>query len=118
MKGNTHMKLDIVRAWKDETYRQSLSDEQLSLLPSHPAGGLGDTDLEMVSGGGGESGWNGLGIAGSSSSNSATLAECLEEHRHSLSVVICDANVFSVIQAVIPIIPLISPTTAVFAQRP
>ncbi|WP_322480686.1 mersacidin/lichenicidin family type 2 lantibiotic, partial [Thermogemmatispora sp.] len=27
----THMKFDIVRAWKDEAYRQSLSEEELSL---------------------------------------------------------------------------------------
>jgi len=48
------MKLDIVRAWKDETYRQSLSEEQSSLLPANPAGTLelADTDLMSVYGGG------------------------------------------------------------------
>jgi mersacidin/lichenicidin family type 2 lantibiotic len=48
------MKLDIIRAWKDETYRQSLSYEQLGALPQNPAGELEltDTDLQSVSGGG------------------------------------------------------------------
>ena len=48
------MKLDIVRAWKDESYRQSLSDEQASLLPANPAGELelNESDLEAVYGGG------------------------------------------------------------------
>ena len=30
--------LQIVRAWKDETYRKSLTQEQLADLPAHPAG--------------------------------------------------------------------------------
>lgn len=29
---------DIIRAWKDEDYRNSLSDEQQSQLPENPAG--------------------------------------------------------------------------------
>ncbi|HEU5381221.1 MAG TPA: mersacidin/lichenicidin family type 2 lantibiotic, partial [Ktedonobacteraceae bacterium] len=29
------MKFDLVRAWKDESYRQSLSDEQLNQLPEN-----------------------------------------------------------------------------------
>ncbi len=47
------MKFDIVRAWKDETYRQSLSEEQLSALPANPAGQLEltEADLPSVSGG-------------------------------------------------------------------
>ena len=47
------MKLDIVRAWKDESYRQSLSEEQLGLLPVNPAGELelSEADLEIVFGG-------------------------------------------------------------------
>ncbi len=32
------MKFDVVRAWKDENYRQSLSEEQRRLLPANPAG--------------------------------------------------------------------------------
>ncbi len=30
--------LDIVRAWKDEEYRASLSAEERALLPENPAG--------------------------------------------------------------------------------
>lgn len=45
---------DIVRAWKDEAYRLSLSAAQLALVPKHPAGGLLellDTDLDAARGG-------------------------------------------------------------------
>jgi len=31
---------DLVRAWKEESYRQALSDEQLHALPANPAGPL------------------------------------------------------------------------------
>lgn len=43
---------DIVRAWKDESYRQSLSVEEQGLLPANPAGEieLTDTELETVYG--------------------------------------------------------------------
>ena len=45
--------LDIIRAWKDEDYRLSLSDAERALLPAHPAGliTLTDTQLEHVGGG-------------------------------------------------------------------
>jgi mersacidin/lichenicidin family type 2 lantibiotic len=48
-----HMKLDITRAWKDELYRQSLSEEEIRTLPENPIGGLEltDTDLATVYGG-------------------------------------------------------------------
>jgi mersacidin/lichenicidin family type 2 lantibiotic len=53
MKGTTHMKFDITRAWKDEAYRQTLTTEELNLLPANPAGELEltDTELDTVSGG-------------------------------------------------------------------
>ncbi len=46
-------KIDIVRAWKDEAYRQTLSEEELRSLPANPAGEveLNDSDLEAVYGG-------------------------------------------------------------------
>ncbi len=45
--------LDIIRAWKDEEYREGLSAEQKRLLPENPAGliELDDADLEPVAGG-------------------------------------------------------------------
>ncbi len=46
------MKFDIVRAWKDEAYRRTLSAQQLDTLPANPAGELNDTDLAAVYGGG------------------------------------------------------------------
>jgi mersacidin/lichenicidin family type 2 lantibiotic len=41
---------DIIRAWKDADYRQSLSEDEQALLPEHPAGviELHAGDLEQV----------------------------------------------------------------------
>ncbi|MCC5661573.1 mersacidin/lichenicidin family type 2 lantibiotic [Nostoc sp. XA010] len=49
----SHEDIDIVRAWKDEEYRNSLSEEQRAQLPENPAGTgeLSDTDMENVAGG-------------------------------------------------------------------
>ncbi len=43
----------IIRAWKDDEFRASLSDAERALLPEHPAGliELSDTDLDQVTGG-------------------------------------------------------------------
>jgi len=43
---------DIVRAWKDAEYRESLSAEERAALPNHPAGlvDLSDAELESVRG--------------------------------------------------------------------
>jgi len=43
---------NIVRAWKDAAYRESLSAEEQGMLPENPAGGfeLGDAELEAVYG--------------------------------------------------------------------
>jgi len=47
--------IDIVRAWKDEAYRNSLTAEQQALMPDHPAGlvELNDELLGTVDGGSG-----------------------------------------------------------------
>jgi mersacidin/lichenicidin family type 2 lantibiotic len=44
--------VDIIRAWHDLDYRESLSDEQRALLPEDPAGtiALGGVDLAMDNG--------------------------------------------------------------------
>jgi len=34
------MQIDIIRAWKDEAYRSSLSDEERCALPENPVGEL------------------------------------------------------------------------------
>ena len=46
------MKFDIIRAWKDEAYRASLSTEEQAMLPENPAGALelSDAELEAVHG--------------------------------------------------------------------
>ena len=45
-------KVNIIRAWKDETFRLSLTAEQRALLPANPAGAieLEDAQLDEVSG--------------------------------------------------------------------
>ena len=45
--------IDIIRAWKDEEYRNSLTAEQRAALPANPAGAveLPENELNNVSGG-------------------------------------------------------------------
>jgi len=45
--------MDIIRAWKDEGYRNSLSVAERAALPENPAGliALTDEDLGAVAGG-------------------------------------------------------------------
>jgi mersacidin/lichenicidin family type 2 lantibiotic len=45
--------LKTIRAWKDPEYRESLTAEELALMPSNPAGpiDLTDSDLAEISGG-------------------------------------------------------------------
>ncbi len=45
-------KLDIVRAWKDEEYCESLSDTQRPSLPQNPAGVIELTDDQLAGAGG------------------------------------------------------------------
>jgi mersacidin/lichenicidin family type 2 lantibiotic len=54
--------IDIIRAWKDAEYRNSLTDEQKTQLPDNPAGAINLTDeqMETITGG---------GIGGSRTSN-------------------------------------------------
>ncbi|MBD1823041.1 mersacidin/lichenicidin family type 2 lantibiotic [Cyanobacteria bacterium FACHB-DQ100] len=44
---------DIIRAWKDEDYRLSLTDAQRAMLPDSPVGlvELSDADMGMLAGG-------------------------------------------------------------------
>ena len=104
------MKFDIVRAWKDETYRRALSNEQRNALPANPVGELTDAEMEMVYGGGGGGGGGGMPVTPaaptihhayhvyhhtSTTVGVATAATAGSETRvHSYSV-LCDINVFS-----------------------
>ncbi len=76
------MKFDIVRAWKDEAYRQTLTPEQLSTLPTNPAGEveMSDSDLETISGG-----WDGP-MSGPSFASGHISSTAL----------ICEVNLFTV----------------------
>jgi mersacidin/lichenicidin family type 2 lantibiotic len=46
-------KVDIVRAWKDEEYRLSLTEQERALLPENPAGliELDNDEMRAVLGG-------------------------------------------------------------------
>lgn len=44
----------IIRAWKDEDFRNSLSAEQRALVPAHPAGLLELTDAQLQHAAGGK----------------------------------------------------------------
>jgi mersacidin/lichenicidin family type 2 lantibiotic len=50
--------INIVRAWKDETYRQSLSTEEQAMLPASPAGEIELTEAQLEAAFGG---WGGYG---------------------------------------------------------
>ena len=45
--------LDVIRAWKDAEYRNSLSEAERAQLPLHPAGliELSDVELDAAAGG-------------------------------------------------------------------
>ncbi len=51
---------DIIRAWKDEDYCNSLSQEKRSQLPDNPAGAieLSQEEMEIIQGGANLSGCN------------------------------------------------------------
>ena len=46
-------KLDVIRAWRDKEYRESLNEQELATLPAHPAGliELPDEVLNSAAGG-------------------------------------------------------------------
>jgi mersacidin/lichenicidin family type 2 lantibiotic len=50
---------DVIRAWKDADYRESLSAEDRAALPNHPAGlvDLSDIELELARGAAAATGW-------------------------------------------------------------
>jgi mersacidin/lichenicidin family type 2 lantibiotic len=71
-----NLDIDIIRAWKDEEYRNSLSEEQRSQLPENPAGmiELSDEDMGSVVGGGGSK-WCCGGLYSQSQTNPFMAAE-------------------------------------------
>ena len=57
-------KLDVVRAWKDEDYRMSLSEVDRKMLPGNPAGLIEISDSELGGVAGGNAGPAGLSFPG------------------------------------------------------
>ena len=45
-------KVDVLRAWKDAEYRQTLTTEEIASLPANPAGELSDMEQANIAGGG------------------------------------------------------------------
>ena len=79
------MKFDITRAWKDETYRQTLSEEERTLLPANPAGEMELNEQDLVEAAGGFGPFIGFPF----------IPVLNNQHALSLSVAICNTNVFS-----------------------
>ena len=52
--------INIIRAWKDAEYRQSLSAAELAMIPAHPAGLIELTDDDVESAVGGRAPTNGV----------------------------------------------------------
>jgi mersacidin/lichenicidin family type 2 lantibiotic len=92
------VKIDIARAWKDATYRASLSVEEQALIPANPAGAveLSDSELELV---------HGAGKGGHEDKNSN-----VNNVRVDTSGVLCLHTVQVPIN--VDIIPIITPQTA------
>ncbi len=44
-------KIDIIRAWKDDSYRMSLSEAERAQLPANPAGPVELSDAELTGAG-------------------------------------------------------------------
>ena len=72
-------RLDIVRAWKDEEYRSSLTDAQRAALPGNPVGmvELNGAGLEGVAGGGNT---KGLGTTSPAMCQSSLAILCPPRH--------------------------------------
>ena len=42
------MNVDLIRAWKDESYRETLTPEQQAALPANPAGAIELNEEELA----------------------------------------------------------------------
>ena len=94
------MNYDVVRAWKDENYRESLDVEQLM---ANPAGELSEEDLLAVCGGDSPDDYGAAAAAAASTSN---MMSSSSRHTHTWSL-LCDINVFSANIAVLAIVHLV-----------
>jgi mersacidin/lichenicidin family type 2 lantibiotic len=97
-KGNVDVEFDIERAWKDEAYRQTLSEEQLQAMPENPAGELDEAALATACGAWGP-GWVppvGVGVP---------VMTQTDIHESSTGL-ICEVNVFTVNANLLIAIPI------------
>ncbi len=72
------MNINIVRAWKDRSYRESLSEAERALLPENPVGriDLTDDELKVVSGAQAQTGGGGFNSFGLGCSNQSQQGVC------------------------------------------
>jgi mersacidin/lichenicidin family type 2 lantibiotic len=77
-KENTMSYRDIIRAWKDEEYRLSLSEEQRAVLPEHPAGLIELEDAELDDAAGGTGGGGGTYNCPATGGRFTCAASCQE----------------------------------------
>jgi len=116
------MKFDITRAWKDETYRQTLSAEERNALPANPAGELEIKEHELATIAGGDVGGPGIGaIAGSALGGGGHYGPVPifpvinNQHLISFTAAGCNVNTFSTNAGAAPVVSLVPVTqTCVF----
>src|SRR5437016_3202669 len=80
----------IVRAWKDETYRQSLSTEEQAMLPANPAGEIELTDAQLAAVHGASGHGEGLNDIDQKADQKAVATHCNKIKE--FSVVWCEAD--------------------------
>jgi mersacidin/lichenicidin family type 2 lantibiotic len=69
---------DIIRAWKDPAYRETLTSEQRAQVPDHPAGLLELSDSELGDASGGLSWWTTIIETVTESLRQFTAADCCD----------------------------------------
>jgi mersacidin/lichenicidin family type 2 lantibiotic len=69
---------DIIRAWKDPAYRETLTSEQRAQLPAHPAGLVELSDSELGEASGGLSWWTTIISTVTESLKQFTASDCCD----------------------------------------
>lgn len=91
------MTIDIIRVWKDDIYRQDLSEQQCNQLPANPAGELeiSSAELGLIYGGcGGCQGTGGTFLSAPVALSQAEAVNITRKNFHSFAF-FCEQNVFS-----------------------
>ncbi|SRR5581483_8809681 len=92
------MNIDIVRAWKDETYRRSLSQEQQAQLPANPAGELelSDAELQNVHGANGGANYNSFSAVCLQSAAGSCVSFGCQSHNYNSFSAVCTQSAAAV----------------------